>query len=172
MRLLVVRHARAESAKAFAETGMDDDLRPLTDDGRERMRQGAAGLHRLVDEIDILATSPLVRARQTAEIIAAEYGGLSALEVDELRPRGSPADLAGWLRDAGAQETIAIVGHETQLQELVGWLLTGRKDAIVEIKKGGAVMLEVHVRGDHAVKAGSATLLWSLAPRQLRLLGG
>ncbi|HEX6132408.1 MAG TPA: phosphoglycerate mutase family protein [Longimicrobiales bacterium] len=172
MQLLVIRHGRAESVKEFAKTGLDDDARPLTDDGRERMRQGAAGLRRLVDEIDVLATSPLVRARETAEIIGTAYDGLQVLDVDALRPQAAPADFAEWLRDAGSKETIAIVGHETQLQELVGWLLVGRKDPIVEIKKGGAVMLEVPMRGGHRVRAGSATLLWSLAPRQLRLLGG
>lgn len=171
MQLLVIRHARAESAKAFARTGADDDLRPLTADGAERMRRGAAGLHRLVDELDVLATSPLVRARQTAEILASEFGGPGILEIGELRPTMPPAAFVEWVRDAGAKETVAIVGHETHLSELVGLLLSARPDPIVRIRKGAAVMLELDAYGRDRRGPGGAKLLWSLAPRQLRLLG-
>lgn len=171
MNLLVIRHARASSVKEFAETGADDDLRPLTEDGRERMRLGAAGLHRLVEELDVIATSPLVRARETADIIAAEFDGPEVMELEELRPSAPPEAFVDWLQDAGAQETIAIVGHEMQLRELIGWLLTGKAEPIVKVKKGSAVMLEVRARGRRRRGPGSGTLLWSLAPRQLRMLG-
>jgi phosphohistidine phosphatase len=167
MQLLVIRHARAESVKEFAKTNQNDDLRPLTTDGRERMRLGAAGLHKLVDEIDVLATSPLVRARQTAEIVAAEFGGLAIVEIDALRPGSAPEAFGKWLESAGSLETIAIVGHNTHLRELVGWLITGSPDAIVQIKKGAAVMLKLSAHRPDK----TATLLWSLAPRQLRMLG-
>ena len=62
MDLLVIRHAIAEDREVFAGTGKDDSLRPLTDRGRERMQEGARGLVRLVDRLDVLATSPLTRA--------------------------------------------------------------------------------------------------------------
>lgn len=172
MRLLVIRHARAESVKEFAKTGAHDDLRPLTGDGRERMRLGTAGLHRLVDEIDVLATSPLVRARETADIIAAEFDAPEIMELDELRPGAPPAAFVEWLQDAGAQETIAIVGHEMHLTELVGWLLAGRTEPIVKIRKGAAVMLELRARGRRRLGPRNGTLLWSLTSRQLRMLGG
>jgi phosphohistidine phosphatase len=71
MRLLVIRHAGAAESVTGVEhiagdtkTGVSDDCGPLTAEGRERMRLGAAGLHRLVSRIDVLATSPLVRARR------------------------------------------------------------------------------------------------------------
>lgn len=172
MKLIVIRHGRAESAKAFAETGADDDLRPLTEDGRERMRRGAAGLHRLVERLDVLATSPLVRARQTAEIVAAEFGGPELTELDVLRPDRAPSELFEWLREAGSKETVAVVGHDTHLSEVVGWLLTGKTRRIVEIKKGAAVMLRVRAHGDRSRGPRRAKLLWSLAPRQLRALAG
>lgn len=171
MQLLVIRHARAVSVKEFAKTGEDDDLRPLTGDGEERMRMGVAGLHRLVDELDVLATSPLVRARQTAEIVAAEYDGPAIVELDELRP-GSPAShFVEWVQDAGSQETIAIVGHEKQLERLVGLILTGIAEPIARIKKGGAVMLELGGGRKRHAGLRSGELLWSLTPRQLRMLG-
>jgi len=171
MQLLVIRHARAESVKEFAKTGKDDDLRPLTADGRERMRLGAAGLHRLVDEIDLLASSPLLRARQTADILAEEFGAPDVVELDQLRPQTPPADFIEWVRDAGARETVAIVGHEAQLTGLVGWLLTGSPDPIVEIRKGAAVMLEVGAPRPGRGRPYGARLLWALTPRQLRMLG-
>lgn len=170
MRLLVIRHARAEKVKEFARTGASDDLRPLTADGEERMRRGAAGLRRLVETVDVLATSPLVRTRQTADIVAAALDVPEVIELDELRPGATPEALGEWLQDAGAEETFAVVGHETQLRELVGWLLTGKAEQVVEIKKGAAVMLDVRARGRRRTGPRSGTLLWSLTPRQLRSL--
>jgi phosphohistidine phosphatase len=171
MQLLVIRHARAESVKEFAKTGVSDDLRPLTGDGQERMRLGASGLHRIVEELDVLASSPLVRARQTADIIAGEFEAPEIMELDELRPDEPPDTFAEWLQGAGEEETIAIVGHNMQLSELVGWLLTGKAEPIVGIRKGAAVMLELRARGRRHRGPRSGTLLWSLAPRQLRMLG-
>lgn len=172
MHLLVIRHARAENAQDFAKTGAPDDLRPLTEEGRERMRAGLAGLRRMGTEIDVLATSPLVRARQTAEIVAVELDTPAIVELDQLRPDAPPHALGDWLRGAGQKETFAVVGHRPHLGELVGWLLTGRPKSIVEIKKGGAVMLEVRARGTRAPRPGKARLRWSLTPRQLRQLAG
>ena len=68
MNILVIRHAIAADRERHAEQhdGEDDGLRPLTARGRKRMREGARGLRRLVPKIDLLATSPLTRAAQTA----------------------------------------------------------------------------------------------------------
>ena len=81
MRLLIVRHAIAEDRVAFAATGKDDDERPLTEEGRSRMEQGARGLRQLVPALDLVATSPLVRAVQTAEILAGAYEGVAIEQV-------------------------------------------------------------------------------------------
>lgn len=171
MHLLVIRHARAGSVREFARTGVDDDLRPLTGEGVERMELGAAGLHRLVGTIDLLATSPLVRARQTAEIVAAEFSIGHITELDELRPGTRPAAFVEWLQEAGSKETMAIVGHDLQLRRLVGLLLTGRAVPVVKIKKGAAVLLDVGSTPRSHAGLRSGTLLWSLTPRQLRMLG-
>ena len=171
MRLLVIRHARAESDREFAKTGVSDDLRPLTAEGRERMRLGAAGLHRLVSHIDVLATSPLVRSRATAEIVQAEFGGPALTELDALRPGEHASDLVEWIQDAGREETFAIVGHGRQLGGVVGLLITGRASPVVRLRKGAAVMLDVRGHGRGHAGQRSALLLWSLSPRQLRMLG-
>ena len=89
MQVLVVRHAIAEQQEGFARTGKDDSRRPLTDDGRGKMHRGAAGLRAVVPAIDVLATSPLLRAVQTAEILAAVYNGRNMVTVRELSPTAS-----------------------------------------------------------------------------------
>ncbi len=169
MQLLVIRHALAGDPEEFAKIGENDDLRPITREGRKRMRAGVAGLHRIVDRIDVLATSPLLRARQTAEIVAAEFDLPEILETDVLRPEARHTAFLTWLRDVEYAGTAAIVGHRPHLHELVGWLLTGTPDAFITIKKGAALMLEFEARG--RPRRGAATLLWALTPRQLRRLG-
>jgi phosphohistidine phosphatase len=169
MRLLVIRHAVAEERDAFAATGAPDTQRPLTDDGRKKMRNGVRGLKEVVSRIDVLATSPLLRAAQTAEIVAKAYGGdLRTITVDELSPERRPDELLGWLRTHKLGDTVAVVGHEPHLGFLVGWLLTGRNDSFVDFKKGGAVLLEF----DDPPSGGNAVLAWALPPRILRALGG
>src|SRR5260370_27632219 len=93
MKLLIIRHAIAEDREDFARTGKDDSLRPITDEGKKKMKQGARGLRTLVPEIDLLATSPLTRAAQTAAVLDSVYGGLRRVENTELAPQASPVAL-------------------------------------------------------------------------------
>ena len=167
MRLLVIRHAVAEERDAFAVTGQPDAQRPLTDDGRKKMKGAARGLKGIVPRLNVLATSPLLRAAQTAEIVSREYGGIESRTVPELSPERRPDELLGWLRSHQLGDTVAIVGHEPHLGFLAGWLLTGRNDSFVDFKKGGAVLLEF----DDPRAGGNAVLAWALPPRLLRALG-
>jgi len=167
MRLLMIRHAIAEEREDFAKTGKDDNLRPLTDDGRKKMKQAARGLRRLCSDIDLLATSPLTRAAQTAAILDSVYGGLDEVEIDELSPEAQPADFLRWLRQQ-KQDTVAAVGHEPSISLILSWLLTGAERRILSFRKGGACLLDF----PGEVGAGTATLLWALTPGQLRDLAG
>ena len=72
--LLVIRHGHAGDAEEFASTGRSDDERPLSEKGVRDMPRVAKGLASLIERIDLLAASPLVRARQTAEFVATAYG--------------------------------------------------------------------------------------------------
>lgn len=166
MKLLVIRHAKAEDAEEFARTGASDDLRPLTDEGWKEMKRAALGLHRVLESIDVMGASPLLRARQTAEIVAREFDISEIAEVEALRPGVPHSDLLAWLNEAGAAGTIAVVGHSPHLNELVAWLVTGSTDSSIGLKKGAAVMLELSA----APEPGNATLLWALTPSQLRKL--
>lgn len=163
MKLLLIRHAIAEEREDFAKTGKDDRLRPLTDEGRKKMKQAAKGLREIVPEIDLLATSPLTRAAQTGAIVDSIYGGLKEVEIEELAPEATPTDFLRWLRKQKA-ETLAAVGHEPSMSLILSWFLTGTERRIHSFRKGGACLLEF--TGE--VDAGTATLLWALTPAQLR----
>jgi phosphohistidine phosphatase len=165
MRLLVVRHAAAEDKDEFARAGRSDDLRPLTADGKRDMREAARGLRNVVPKLDLLATSPLVRAIETAEIVGAVYEREHVV-IDELRPESRYDDLARWARQHATKEVVAVVGHEPHLSGLASWLLAGSSRSFIDLKKGAACLLEIE---DTA--AASAMLLWSVTPRQLRGLG-
>ena len=166
MKLLLIRHAIAEEREDFARTGKDDRLRPLTEEGRKKMKQAARGLRTLVPEIDLLATSPLTRAAQTGAVLDSVYGGLDEVEIEELAPETTPEELLRWLRQQKV-DTVAAVGHEPSLSQILGWLLTGTDRKLFAFRKGGACLLEF-AEGEPA--GGTATLLWALTPAQLRAL--
>ena len=165
MQLLVIRHAIAMEREDFAKSGRPDSARPLTDTGRRRMRKNARGLQRIAPLPDVIATSPWLRAADTARVVA-ETLGVERLEtIDEMTPDHHPRDLAAWLNANGDVPVVAVVGHEPHLGELVTWLLGG-EGSKVEFKKGGVCLLRI----DGGAGAGSAVLQWHLTPAQLRAL--
>ncbi|MGH7614066.1 MAG: SixA phosphatase family protein [Gemmatimonadales bacterium] len=166
MLLLVVRHAIAEDPAEYARHHADDAGRPLTPEGRRKMKRAARGLRELVPALDRLATSPLTRAQQTAEILAAAYDGLEPAIVAALAPGQPTSALAAWL-GSEIRHQVAIVGHEPGLSRAVSWLLAGGERSFIELKKGAACLLECADQ----VGEGTATLQWALTPSQLRDLG-
>lgn len=166
MHLLLLRHGLAEDRAKFARTGRDDQYRPLTDEGRKRMRQGARGLKALVPEIGLLATSPLTRAAQTGAILDTIYGHLWEVEIPELAPEAELPAFLAWLQRQ-KQETIAAIGHEPHLSRLLAWLLTGEERPFFAFRKGGACLLEFE--GEPA--PGRARLLWAMTSSQIRRIG-
>lgn len=166
MQLLIVRHAIAEERVPGA-SDVDDADRELTPKGARRMRSGADHLRRLVPGIDLVATSPLTRALDTARILSAAYGELHIVPTSTLAPGEPPAAFAEWLSHHQAGDTVAAVGHEPGLSVLVSWLLCGSLRSVVELKKGGVCLLDC----PEGPAAGTATLLWSLRPGHLRALG-
>jgi phosphohistidine phosphatase len=166
MDLLVVRHAIAEDRETFAESCQDDALRPTTAEGRRKFERGARGLRRLVPTVDVLATSPLVRAIQTGDILQRVYRLEDAARLRELAPDADPGALLSWLRRHPRQATIAVVGHEPHLSRLIEHLLTGRSSGFVDLKKGGACLLGFE--GEPGPPRGA--LRWLLTASQLRQL--
>jgi phosphohistidine phosphatase len=162
--LLVVRHAIAEDAAEYARTHPDDAGRPLTSEGKKKMKRVAESLRTLVPDIQLLATSPFTRAVQTAEILAAAYDGVDPVVIPMLAPAQSADEVTRWLIGERRHDTVAIVGHEPGLGRVASWLLAKSERSFIEIKKGAALLLSF----PDAVDAAAGTLLWSLTPAQLR----
>ena len=166
MNIYLLRHGIAVSAE---ETAPDGE-RPLTAKGIKRMRMGARGLRRLGLDFDAILTSPLARARQTADIVAAALGLESRLTVVEaLQPNCSVEELLASLSDYQDRKHLLLVGHEPLLSGTAAFLVTGKKTVALEIalKKGGLC----HVQIDSLPPGNPGTLRALLAPKQLRLLG-
>jgi len=147
---------------------MDDFARPLTPKGRRQLRKTAAAVGKLSRDFDLILASPLLRAKQTAEIVAAELKLKKRLKYSNaLAPGGLPAVLLRQLgRVKPAPEKILLVGHEPDLSRLISVLVTGSLRLQLAFKKGGLCKLEVET-----LRAGPcAALAWLLTPRQLKLL--
>jgi phosphohistidine phosphatase len=165
VKLLIVRHGPAGDPEEWQQQGRDDRLRPLTSKGKKEVRKAAAGLRRLVPALDLLATSPWTRAAQTAEIVNQEYG-CEIEAVEQLTSDHEPEDLMPWLREQRRRDAVGLVGHEPHLGLLVGYLLSGKSASFIDLKKGGACLLDME-----DLRPGTAILEWLLTDRELRRLG-
>lgn len=166
MNLYILRHGLA------AEPGTpglaSDRQRPLTAKGEKRMRKIARAMKAMELSFDLILSSPLLRAQQTAEIVAEEFKAHKRLELAEaLAAEASPKALLEQLdRRHYLPENILLIGHEPFLSSLVSLLLAGRPAVHVELKKGGLGKLALT-----SLKPGRhATLEWLLTPRQMVLM--
>lgn len=166
MKVLFIRHAPAGDKAKHAAKGGDDSQRPLTAIGRIKMRKAAKGLARLVDSIDTIATSPLVRARQTADIVAAKFKTAKLVEIGELAPDVEPKDTLARLAALGRAKVIAAVGHEPHLSSVIAHAVCAGRGLRLELKKGACCLVDFPGK----IAAGAGTLLWALPPAHLRKL--
>lgn len=162
--LFLIRHGLAgQRGPAFP----DDRLRPLTEEGITRFKQAVRGLAALDVGIDLVLTSPLVRAHQTAELLVAGLPGRPRLDtLDALAPGGRVPVIMEAIaqRSRQKQNRIALVGHEPDLGELAARLLGSR--GALQFKKGAVCCIELQGR----LAGGPGTLIWHLPPRILRKL--
>ena len=161
MRLVIIRHAVAVPR---GTPDMADDERPLTPRGRRRFRQAARGLAAVLKRPDALLSSPLPRARQTADIAARAWGKVKVSETPALAG-GTFEDLAVALAPFGPKELVAIVGHEPDLSEILARLLGTPMADRLTFRKGAAALVEV----PGPLQEGG-NLVWYLPPRVLRAL--
>ncbi|HSZ23155.1 MAG TPA: phosphohistidine phosphatase SixA [Candidatus Sulfotelmatobacter sp.] len=164
MRLYILRHATAEES---ASSG-DDGARKLTDRSKEKMRGAAAGLRAMDLKFDVILTSPLVRAAETAEIVSAAYENTPPPQVLPALATGvGAAEAVSALRPFSKHEDVMIVGHEPQLSAVASILLTGAADvAHIKLKTGGCIAIDLPARFDR----GGGELRWMLNHRQLRTM--
>lgn len=161
MRLLIIRHAIAVPR---GTAGIADRDRPLTPRGEKRFRLAAVGLARVAPPPDLLLSSPWKRAWQTALLASEGWGEPGAQELPALAG-GSFEELGEALEEFRSAATVALVGHEPQLSDLLARLLgTGTGESLT-FKKGGAALVEL---SGSLCEGGS--LIWYLPPRILRML--
>jgi phosphohistidine phosphatase len=166
MELIIVRHAIA-TERGDAAYANDDD-RPLTPDGIHKFRAAARGLKALGVRLDRIVSSPLVRARQTAEILRDTVA--SDLDLDFSKHLAPGGDYAALIREVAALgvERVAVVGHEPHLSGFAShMLLAGAGRASILLKKGAAALVSF----DGPAAAGAGTLEWLLQPSALRDVG-
>jgi phosphohistidine phosphatase len=166
MTLYLLRHAVA--VERGSPGYPDDSLRPLTPKGERRMRRIAEGMLRLGLSFDLILSSPYLRAKQTAAIVADIFDTPERLHIAAmLAPDGNPRHLIEALNGRyKAQQDVLLVGHEPYLSRLISTLVSGSPDIQVAMKKGGLCKLSVEtLRYGHC-----AGLDWLMTPRQLRQL--
>lgn len=159
MDLYIVRHAIAVPR---GTPGYEDDSqRPLTDKGRGKMKKIVKGLRQLGIELDTILSSPYVRARDTAKILADEFNQQDQIRLtDNLIPPGDFKDLIDEIHEKYDVESLALVGHEPMLGQLISWLTTGNRELQINFKKGGICYLSAA----DLYRDQRATLEWLLTP--------
>lgn len=159
MKIFFLRHGIAEPAHG----SLKDHDRALTEEGRSQMSQIAQALQQLSINPDLILTSPLVRARETAEIVATTLG-VQLETVNELQPGCILDDLQRLLRRY-PQETVMLVGHEPDFSALAARLINADERGIL-LKKGGLIRIDI----DGRPQAGRGRLVMSLTPKTMVLL--
>ncbi len=166
MELYLLRHGQAveRGTRGFE----DDAARPLTPKGRRQLRKVTGAIKKLERDFDLILASPFLRAKQTAEIVAAGLKLKKRLKFSNaLAPGGHAAILLRQLeRHKPVPEKVLLVGHEPDLSQLVSLLVTGNLQLQMDFKKAGLCKLEAE-----KLSAGRcAALAWLLTPKQLKIM--
>ncbi|MDH4371171.1 MAG: histidine phosphatase family protein [Nitrospira sp.] len=164
MECILIRHGIAVERDEWEGT---EENRPLTDRGKKRVRQAAAGLVALGCKPTHLFTSPFVRAYDTARVLRAELCPTLKVETrEELAVGAKPDQLVSVLHTLPLDAVVLCVGHEPFLGELVSLLLCGKMLENFPFKKAGAACMEAEGR----LRVGQCRLCWWFPPMQLRVL--
>ncbi|HEX5038060.1 MAG TPA: phosphohistidine phosphatase SixA [bacterium] len=166
MELYLMRHAIA--VERGAPSVEDDAARPLTDEGRKKLAGVCRGLSYLAADWDVILTSPFVRARQTAEAVAAYFEMAHLVqEVPMLTPGHTTKQLAAILKDLPPVKSVLLVGHEPSLSQHLSCFLFGTPKGKFSFKKAGVACLEFLDRPEE----GEGILQWMMGPGQLQRIG-
>ena len=141
MWIYLLRHGIAEDPRP----SVADDERALTDEGREGLREARRAWSRLIQPPDLVITSPLRRARETADIFRGAFDAEPTLRVeDAVVPGAEPARVVTLLESEMLSRTrsVAVVGHEPNIGYLLGALLTGQLRVPVSMERGMLVGLQ------------------------------
>jgi phosphohistidine phosphatase len=165
LEIFVLRHGEAGTRLDEPEK---DDARPLTRDGRAEIELIATSLAGLGVDLDLIATSSLPRALQTAEIVARRFKMLNKLEQwDELKPLGEAERVYRRLSLQKVGSSLLVIGHEPQLSGMIGDVVAGSSHVNLILKKAG--LAKVEILGFKPKITGE--LRWLLTPRLMKKVG-
>ncbi len=154
---LFVRHGDAGKR---SQTKLLDESRSLTKKGVKQIASLSASLKEWEVPLELIVTSPLARAKETAEILSASLR--KPVEIFPLlKPEGNSNTVGQALLKEFKKINLCLVGHEPQLSHLISWFLTKREDSFIDLKKGGAALLEKNI------EEGRIALQWCLSPQQI-----
>jgi len=162
MKIYLIRHSDAvEQGTPGYE---DDSLRPLTEKGCNKTKKIASALKGLDIKPNMIVSSPYVRAKQTAEILAKalKYKQEPAFS-DMLAPVGNADNIIGEINEKYHVDELILVGHEPCFSKLIGTLIAGNPDLAINIKKGAVCCLST----DDLRTERKAVLEWLLTPKML-----
>ena len=156
MNLYLIRHGDAEKS-SLSKTDFDRELTPK---GRELTKKSSEALKKIIKSLDVIASSPLTRAVQTAEIVADVFDYSKKIIVDKKITAGSrPEELVDFIRSINV-ENIAVVGHEPDMSDYVS-ALTSSSGMSLEFKK--SAVAKINFEGK--IRLGSGTLEFLIPPK-------
>ncbi len=165
MRIYLIRHSNAVDP---GTPGYEEDSqRPLTERGRDKMNKIASALKKMKVKPDLIVSSPYVRARQTAEILAKvmKYKRNICFS-DTLIPMGDASEIIGEINEKYDVDELVLVSHEPFISGLIGTLVASNLDTAINIKNGGVCCLSA----DDLHLERRAVLEWLLPPKILSAL--
>ncbi|MBA3816634.1 MAG: phosphohistidine phosphatase SixA [Parachlamydiaceae bacterium] len=161
LELYIIRHGFA--GIRLEDEALDEE-RPLKKKGKEKMKDISKGLKEMDVTFDVVLTSPLVRAKESAEILNAYCCKNNEVTVtDLLKPDASYEALVKFLNQQKEFDKIAIVGHEPFLSGFACFCLSNTKNSFINLKKSGVLKLDV----DKVIKPKRCALAWLIEPRHI-----
>ncbi|MBI4547219.1 MAG: phosphohistidine phosphatase SixA [Ignavibacteriae bacterium] len=163
MEIYIVRHAVAVPR---GTEGYPNDDRPLTEEGIQKMKATARGIAEIIGKVDVIISSPLIRAHDTAKIVAKALKYKSKIDLSkEFLPGNSQNSVLDFLVKFKNKKNIMLVGHEPDVGVLASTLL-GSNRPLIAMKKGAVCRIDV---AELPLKE-PGKLIWHLTPKQLRAL--
>jgi phosphohistidine phosphatase len=168
MHFYLVRHGMAEDRLKTVLKYADDSQRSLTVKGKKKFKKLAPRLKELIGSLDLIVSSPLLRAQQTAKIMSEFYPQVKVKTSKALVPTAQPDDWLKWLgiKLKNKNSRIMIVGHEPHLSSLASWLLFGDSHSRMTIKKGGCIAIDIKDN----VGPATGVLQWAVTPKVLGIV--
>lgn len=162
-----MRHASA--VERLGGAILNDSQRPLTDEGKAEAKLVASALKRIGVKPDLIISSPLTRARQTAEIIRDGLDGKEELKVsDSLAPGGTSSEVLKYLKQQGSFEDAFLVGHEPDIGRIAADMIWAGPEVAIPFKKAGVIRVDIV----DLPPSWPGTLKWFMTPKIASLISG